>query len=122
MRRLLAVIVAAGVLAHAWWVTALPPFDATSAAAVVGSGVAAMALGSRAHRPPGSAHLRGADVAAWVVPFGALAALQLAAFLQHPRREHPTLSSLAGPLLEGHAARTLAFTAWLAGAAWLARR
>ena len=58
----------------------------------------------------------------WAVLTAALAAWQLASWLQHPRDEHPTLSSLINAVLDTHLARTAAFVAWLAGAAWLARR
>ena len=47
---------------------------------------------------------------------------QLATFLQHPRAEHPTVSSLANTAFESHPVRALALLLWLIGAAVLARR
>lgn len=115
-------IAAALVLAYGWWATALPPFALASTVAVVGAGVAAMVVGSRYRRPPAEARPRVADVAIMVVLLGALAAWQLAAYLQHPRNQHPTLSSLTNMALDAHPVRALAFTVWLLGAALLARR
>jgi hypothetical protein len=47
---------------------------------------------------------------------------QVAAYVQHPRSDHPTLSSLVNAALDSHPARAAAFVAWLAGAWELARR
>jgi hypothetical protein len=52
-------------------------------------------------------------VAVWAALFVALAGWELAAFLQHPRVDHPTLSSLAEGVLHYHPARAVAFLAWL---------
>lgn len=108
------------VLAWAWWVVSLPAFSASATVAVVGSGVVAMAAGAslrRRERPavPGV-------VSPWAVVAAAAAAWQLAAYLQHPREDHPTLSSLANAVLDTHGARAAAFVLWLVGAAALARR
>lgn len=116
------VLIAVAVIAYAWWATGLRPFTATSTIAVVGAGIAAMVFGSLRGRWPEAARLRGIDVAAWLSLLGVLAAWQLAAYLQHPRSEHPTLSSLANAFLGIHAARAMAFVLWLASAARLARR
>lgn len=115
-------IAAAAVAVYAWWATGVRPFTVTSAIAVISAGIVAMAFGSRHGSLPEPVRLRGTQIAAWVALLGALAAWQLAAYLQHPRSEHPTLSSLANALLNTHAARALAFVLWLAGAACLARR
>lgn len=50
------------------------------------------------------------------------AAWEMAAYLQHPRANHPTLSSLANAALDSYPARTAAFVLWLLGAAMLGRR
>ncbi len=115
-------VAAVVVLAYGWWATALPPFTVTSTVAVVGAGAAAMAVGSRYRRPAGEARLRAADVATTVVLLVALTAWQLAAYLQHPRSQHPTLSSLTNVALDPHPVRALAFGVWLLVAALLARR
>jgi hypothetical protein len=53
---------------------------------------------------------------------GLLAAIQVFAYVQEPRDEHPTLSSLTNAALDSHVARAAAFVAWLAAAVELARR
>jgi hypothetical protein len=52
----------------------------------------------------------------------ALAAWELAAYLQHPRAAHPTLSSLANLVFDGHAVRAAAFALWMAAGYGMARR
>jgi hypothetical protein len=111
-------VVATGlVVLYAWWAVALTPFSGAATVAVVLPGLAAMTLGARQQR----ARL---DAAAgwWGVLLAMAAAWQLAAYLQHPRSEHPTLSSLTNALLDSHAARAVAFVLWLAAARELARR
>ena len=58
----------------------------------------------------------------WVLLAAAAAVWQLAAYVQHPRDDHPTLSSLANAALESHAARTAAFVVWLVTTVALVRR
>jgi glucose-6-phosphate dehydrogenase assembly protein OpcA len=121
MRVTTALALTPALLVYGWWATSRPPFAATTTVAVVGAGVVSMAVGARDRRPA-LPPLSVRDVALWSVLLGALAAWQLAAYLQQPRSQHPTLSSLANTMLDTHPARTLAFVAWLAGAARLARR
>ena len=64
----------------------------------------------------------GAGVVPWVLLAAAAAVWQLAAYVQHPRDDHPTLSSLANAALESHAARTAAFVVWLVTTVALVRR
>jgi hypothetical protein len=45
---------------------------------------------------------------------------ELVSFLQHPRSEHPTLSSLTNALLQSHPARALGLLVWLVAGASLA--
>ncbi len=112
---------AVGVLAYAWWAVGRSPFTLTATLAVVGAGVAAMVVG-QVRRPRNESRPDRAGAVRWVVVLVALAGWQLLAYLQQPRSEHPTLSSLANAALESHAARALAFTAWLVAASRLARR
>ena len=58
----------------------------------------------------------------WLVVVGVLACVQVIAYVQQPRDEHPTLSSLTNAALDTHVARAVAFLAWLAAAVELARR
>ena len=125
MTRLGALAATVLVVAYAWWVSGLEPFSGGATAAVVGAGGAAVVVGRRARRrDPEGAQERAVPVAALVAWGGlvaALAAWQLTAFVQEPRSEHPTISSLANAALEPRPVRAAAFVAWLGGAAWLAR-
>lgn len=108
-----------GVGAYAWWVTGLEPFSTVSAGAVVGSGVIAMMVRRRAAPPATTVSPVGALL--WVTVLAALAGWQLASYLQHPRSQYPTLSSLANAVLDPRPVRAVAFVAWLVAAARLAR-
>ena len=112
---------ALAVTAYAWWAVGLPAFSTGATVAVAGAGAVAMVAGSRAKRRvrrPGGA----GRVVPWFALAGLLAAVQLIAYAQQPRDEHPTLSSLTNAALDSHAARAVAFVAWLAAAVELARR
>jgi hypothetical protein len=115
------VVLSLAVGAYAWWVTSLPGFSASTTAAVLGAGVVAVAAGLARRRPRPPAPRR-TGRAGWAVLVAALAGWQLAAYLQHPRSQHPTISSLTNTLLESHTSRAFAFVAWIAAAAALARR
>ena len=114
---------AAGALAAAygWWAVSLTPFSAGATAAVVGAGAAAVVLGSL-RTPPPRRPVGGRRLAPWAVLGAALAAWQMAAYAEHPRRDHPTLSSLTNELLDSRTGRAAAFVVWLAAAAQLGRR
>lgn len=58
----------------------------------------------------------------WAVLGGAMTVWELQAFVQHPRDDHPTLSSLSNEILHTSASRFLALMVWLALGVWLARR
>ena len=121
--RLAACLVAAGVAAYAWWAVALAPFSPGATAAVVLAGAAAMAVGAWERRPGRSAGEGApAGIAAWAVLTATAGAWQLAAYLQHPRADHPTISSLTNEVLDSHLARAAAFIVWIAAARALARR
>ena len=116
-------VVAVGLVAYAWWAVGLAPFSAQATAAVVLAGVAAMAVGERERRrrrPPTDGDVSG--IAPWAGLAAVAGAWQLAAYLQHPRADRPTVSSLANELLDSHPARAAAFLVWIAAAWWLARR
>ena len=110
---------ALGLLAS-WWATGLRPFTLPAAAVTIGAGLVALAVGARGRRPASRPQLPG--IRLWVLLALALGAWELVAFLQHPRLDHPTLSSLTDSLLQGHPARAVAFLAWLGVGADLARR
>ena len=115
-------IIAVVLSAYAWWAVALPPFSGQATAAVVLGGSAATAVGARQRRRRSRGTGDTAGIAAWAALAAAAGAWQLAAYLQHPRADHPTLSSLANEVLDSHMARTAAFVVWIAVAWGLARR
>jgi hypothetical protein len=108
-------------LAYGWWATGRQPFTLGATLAVVGAGVVAMAWGLR-HRH----HCRRVPVrrgmAAWAVPVVILIGWQVVAYVQSPRSEHPTLSSMTNSVLDPHPVQAVAFVAWLILAAELAAR
>lgn len=111
------------VVGYAWVATGLRPFTLPSLVATVGAGLAAIAAGRRlppAGPPVDREQRRGEPV--WAGLAAATIVWELQSFLQHPRRDHPTLSSLTNDLLQTHPARALAMVAWLAAGVWLARR
>ena len=109
--------------AYAWWAVGLAPFSGRATAAVVLGGAAAMAVGVRQRRRARSPSAHDmAGVATWAALAAAAGAWQLAAYLQHPRADHPTVSSIANAALDSHLARAVAFVVWIAAATGLARR
>ena len=117
------VVAAACLAAYAWWAVVLAPFSGLATAAVVLAGAAAMAVGARERRRrrrPSAGEVAG--VATWAALAAVAGAWQLAAYLQHPRDEYPTASSLANEVLDSHLARAAAFVVWIAAARGLARR
>jgi hypothetical protein len=118
--------VAALTAAYAWFVTGLYPFTWQALAGTFTGGVAVVAAvrqrgARRRAMDPKTAGWR-AGAVVWAVLFLALGAWELAAFVQHPRADHPTLSSLATGVFDSHAIRATAFLAWLGMGAVLARR
>jgi hypothetical protein len=112
---------------YSWWVTELRSFTWPSLLAVEGAGLVAIALGwawstpvtSEATTPP---RTWVPGVWMWLGSVLLLGLWELSAYLQHPRSDHPTLSSLVDELLASQPARAVAFAAWLCGAYGLARR
>jgi hypothetical protein len=109
--------------AYAWWVVSLPPFSGRATVGVLLGGCAAVLLGSRqrapTHRPATAGEWA---TARWAVLAAVAGAWQLAAYLQHPRADHPTLSSLTNALLDWQPRRAAAFVLWVLVARELARR
>jgi len=111
-----------GSLVLGWWATGLEPFSGRTTAVVLAAGVIAMVAGGARPSAGSPRDIAVRAAAPWAVLVGALAAWQLAAYVQHPRADHPTLSSLANTALDPRAVRTLVFAGWLFAAGWLARR
>ena len=106
-----------------WWVTGLEPFSSHATVAVLVVGLLSMTVG-RARRPPRPVvdAPGGRTAVIWVALVGLLLTWQVAAYLQHPRSDHPTLSSLTNAALDPRPVRALAFAGWMLAAGWLARR
>lgn len=109
------------VLSCAWWVVSLQPFSGTATAAVLVSGVAGSAVG-RARRRPERRPASTTGVWAWAGLVAAGVAWEALAYVQHPRVDHPTLSSLINAVLDSQPARTAAFVLWFLAMVELARR
>ncbi len=121
-------LVAAVIGAYCWFATDLRPFTVPIdvAVAVPSLVVAALAWGPPGSRTSMAADRKAAkwrDAAPWAVLFGLLAAFEVAAYFSSPRRDHPTLSSIADSLMNTHPGRAAAFALWLLlGWALLLRR
>lgn len=109
------------VVAYAWWVVSLQPFSGKATAAVLVSGVSASAVG-RARRRPGRRWGSTTAVGPWAGLAVLAVALELLAWVQHPRADHPTLSSLTNAMLDSQPARAAAFVLWLLAMVELGRR
>ena len=100
--------------AYCWFATDLRPFTIPIDLAVA---IPAVVLAALAWGPPGSRTSKSADRKAstrldavpWAVLFGLLAAFEVAAYLSSPRRDHPTLSSMADALMNTHPGRAAVF-------------
>jgi hypothetical protein len=111
------------VLAYAWVTAGLRPFTLPALVAIMGGGAVTILVGVRL--PPVTAATRsGATGGAWgwSALAGAIAVWELQSFLQHPRGEHPTLSSLTTSLLQSHPSRMVSLLVWIGAGVWLARR
>lgn len=122
-RRVLLVVLASLVtVGYAWWATSLRPFTGAALAATSAAAAGAVAVGAtlRPVATPGRDQLRGGNV--WLAILVAVAAWEVASFSQHPRSQHPTLSSLADVVLTVHLTRALAMAVWLALGVRIVRR
>ncbi len=110
--------------AYAWWATSLRPFTSAALGATAAASAAAVVAGLRREGPQEGRRRdqRRGGTGAWLVLVGALGAWELVSFLQHPRADHPTLSSLANSAFRSHAVRTLAMVVWMALGARAVRR
>ena len=100
---------------YAWCTTGLRPFTGPALGAVLAGGIAAVAVGTGLGRHGSTDGPARSDAGTrpWLVLLVAAVAWELAAYLQRPRSEHPTLSSLANGAFGSHPVRALAMTAWL---------
>ena len=109
--------------AFAWAATSLRPFTGPALAVTLLTGVCILAIGTRL--PPADAGGRVLGLGAargWLAVVLALAAWEWTAFVQLPRAENPTLSSLANEVFDSHLIRTACFMLWMAAGLGIARR
>lgn len=104
----------------AWGATSLQPFTHPALAVTLLTGMAVVVLGSQSRKTHPAA-LRTSPTL-WIVLIAALALWELIAFVQLPRVDHPTLSSLANQVFDSHLVRATAFAAWVAAGFGIARR
>ena len=112
-------------VAYGWWATSLRPFSAAATVAVVGAGALGIGWGvtqRRRRNEPRGADRGAVPVVGWLLLAAILATWQLAAYLQEPRSDHPTLSSIANAALDAHLVRALVCAGWLIFAVRLAER
>lgn len=122
-KRRLAVLAAGGATgAYAWWTAGLRPFTWPALIAVALAGIVTIVLGTRRRRPSEPTTLDGRGAVIWAIVFAVLVGWELAAYFQHPRADHPTLSALVDPVIDWRPARALAFLAWIVLGADLSRR
>ena len=122
-RRVALAVAAGGAGAYAWWATGLRPFTWPALFAVAAAGIATILVGIRRRRPPFQPPAGAASGALiWGIVFAVLVGWELAAYLQQPRADHPTLSALADRVIDWRPARALAFLAWITLGADLSRR
>ncbi len=110
------------VAAYAWWTAGLRPFTWPALVAVGLAGVGTIAFGTRRRRPIERRAGDANGVLIWAFVFATLVGWELVAYFQQPRADHPTLSSLADPLIDWRPARALAFLAWIGLGTDLSRR
>jgi hypothetical protein len=108
-------------LGYAWLTAGLRPFTLPALAATLGGGLIAIMVGTRLPPTTGGSATAGGRLP-WAALAGAIALWELQSFLQHPRHQHPTVSSLTNSLLQSQPSRMVALLAWLAVGVWLARR
>jgi hypothetical protein len=114
-------VTVAVLVAYGWWATSLRPFSTAATVAVVAAGTLAILWGI-AHRRACTGPVARHGIGVWLLLACMLTAWQLVAFVQSPRSDHPTLSSMANAVLEPHIMRAFACGAWLLVAARLAAR
>jgi hypothetical protein len=122
------VLAAAVIAAYCWFAADLRPFTIPIDVAVAVPAVVVAALtwrrpGSRSSMPADTKATSGGNAVPWAVLFGLLAAFEVTAYVSSPRRDHPTLSSMADALMNTHPGRAAVFALWLLlGWALLLRR
>jgi hypothetical protein len=111
---MMATIASIGALLYSWVAAGRRPFTTAQAVMVVIPALALL-LGAllQPSRPAPRVDAR-ASLAVWVALAAVALAWQLLAYFDSPRRDHPTLSSLADDVMRDRPGRALMFLVWLA--------
>jgi hypothetical protein len=112
------VVVVAGIAVYCWLAAGLRPFTAPIDAAVAFPSALAAVLAWRSSVWESSAAVgrvapNWRQTTPWAALLGLLAALEAAAYFSSPRRDHPTLSSMADAVMGTHWGRAALFAGWL---------
>ncbi len=114
-------VIVAGITGYALLAALCRPLTAPALAAVLLVGVPLFWYGAR--RRPTAARPAGARSAAvWLGVGGVAGAYELALWLGPDDAAHPTLSTLADPVLSGYPGRVLGYLLWIGLGAWLVSR
>lgn len=114
-----AVTVAIG--AYALVAARFRPLTAPATVAVLVAGVPLLWYGVR-RRPRPAAPVGTRSAAVWAAVGTVAAAYEIGLFLGPDDAAHPTLSTLADPLLSTYPGRVLGYVCWLGTGAWLVSR
>ncbi len=114
-RRLSRTLLLVGAGVYSWWAAQLPAFSLVAHVAVFGAAFAVLVLGTRFDRHGTERHSRitAATLLAWAVLVVAVVGFELFNFFQHPREDHPTMSSLINEV-DVLPVRRAMYLAWLA--------
>jgi hypothetical protein len=96
-------------------------WEANAWVVLVGGVIAWLGLTNRVGKRSAPDRL-GRDGLWWLVPVAVLISVELTNFLLGSTYDHPTLSLLADPLLEGYIARSIGYFAWVTAFWGLIRR
>jgi hypothetical protein len=113
--------VAVAVVAYALVAALCRPLTHPALAAVLVAGIPLAWIGIR-RRPRRAAPVDGRSAALWLGIAALGAAFELAVWLGPDDVAHPTLSTLADPVLSTYPGRVLGYLAWIGSGVWLASR
>ncbi len=113
--------VAAAVLGYALLAALCRPLTGPALGAVLTAGLPLCWIGVR-RRPRRAEPVGGRSAAVWLGVGALAAAFELGVWLGPDDAAHPTLSTLADPLLSTYPGRVLGYLLWLGAGLWLVNR
>lgn len=115
------VLAVSAVVAYALVAALCEPLTLPALGAVLVAGVPLCWIGVR-RRPRRAEPVGGRSAAVWLGVAGLGAAFELGVLLGPDDAAHPTLSTLADPLLSTYPGRVLGYLLWVSAGLWLVRR